>query len=550
MPFLIATVLILALRLPLHAQTTPVRTASADPGLIQAESLKTRLFALADDSMMGREAGTLGNWKATAYIAREFERFGLEPAGENGTFFQRVPLYRLAPSTNSTIVAEDAVLELGADFVPFGLSGTVDLDGVTTVYGGEATNQQGWISPELAAGHAVVMGYRGQRPINPLRFTTDPRFKDAVAVLVAELDLIPANFRERLLQGTTTTDSGGARSGPVAVLITGTAAEQLLGFPTGANPAGFAGMVIKGKLEARYTPTEYDARNVVGILRGSDPARNRQYVALTAHNDHTGMTRQPVDHDSLRAFNTVVRPLGADSPNRPPNNTESERIRTILDSLRRIHPPRPDSIFNGADDDGSGTVALLEIARSLARQPQRPRRSILFVSHTAEEKGLLGSRWYTDHPTVELDSIVAEIDEDMVGRGNATDLAKGGPGYLEVIGSRRVSREFGDILEQVNMNQRSPFEFDYEYDAPGHPLQYYCRADHYSYARYNIPSVAISRGEHMDYHQVTDEPSYIDYDALARVANLVRDAALHIANLDHRPVVDTPKRDPNAPCRQ
>lgn len=138
----------------------------------------------------------------------------------------------------------------------------------------------------------------------------------------------------------------------------------------------------------------------------------------------------------------------------------------------------------------------------------------------------------------------------MIGRGDPTDLPGGGPTYLEVIGARRLSNEFGDLLEAANAAQPVPFVFNYEYDAPGHPLQYYCRADHYNYARYGIPSVSLSRGEHHDYHQVTDEPQYIDYDNLARVARMVREAALRVGNADHRPALDRPKGDPKAPCVQ
>ena len=172
------------------------------------------------------------------------------------------------------------------------------------------------------------------------------------------------------------------------------------------------------------------------------------------------------------------------------------------------------------------------------------------MNHTGEESGLVGSAWFTDHPTVPIDSIVAEIDQDMVGRGTGEDLPEAGPTYLEVVGAKRVSKEFGEILEATNAAQPKPFVFNYTYDQPGHPLQYYCRADHYNYARYTIPAVAFSRGEHLDYHQVTDEPQYIDYDDMARVTRLVYDAALRIANLDHRPKVDIPKGDPHAPCRQ
>jgi hypothetical protein len=289
---------------------------------------------------------------------------------------------------------------------------------------------------------------------------------------------------------------------------------------------------------------------VVGIIRGSDPALSAEFVSISAHHDHVGFSGRPVDHDSVYATNRVLRPLGADSPPRAATAAESTRVAALRDSLRRAHPARPDSVFNGADDDGSGTVALVAIARSFKGSP-RPKRSILLISHAAEERGLLGSAWYSDHPTVTRDSIVGEIDADMIGRGNASDLPKGGPGYLELVGARRLSTEYGDLLEQVNRGERQPFTFNYEYDVPGHPLQYYCRADHYSYARYNIPSVSLSRGEHADYHQVTDEPQYIDFDALGRVATLVRDFAVAVANLDHRPVVDGVRQvDPHAPCRQ
>jgi Zn-dependent M28 family amino/carboxypeptidase len=139
---------------------------------------------------------------------------------------------------------------------------------------------------------------------------------------------------------------------------------------------------------------------------------------------------------------------------------------------------------------------------------------------------------------------------DMVGRGRADDVAGGGPGYLQLIGSRRLSTELGDLVETVAKGEHSPFHFDYQYDANGHPQQYYCRSDHYEYARYGIPIVFFSTGGHRDYHQVTDEPQYIDYEQLARVAKLVEDVAVRAANLDHRLRVDKAKPDPQGQCVQ
>ena len=187
----------------------------------------------------------------------------------------------------------------------------------------------------------------------------------------------------------------------------------------------------------------------------------------------------------------------------------------------------------------------------MSANPIKPKRSILFISHTAEEEGLYGSEWFTDHPTVPRDSLVAELDMDMVGRGSAADVEHGGPAYLELIGTRRLSAELGDVAEKVDATEAIPFKFNYAFDAPGDREQYYCRADHYSYARFGIPSINFSRGDHPDYHEVTDEPQYIDYDALARVAVYVRDLAVALANLDHRVAIDHAKQnDPHAGCVQ
>ena len=520
---------------------------------IRAEALRTRLFALAHDSMMGRQPGTAGNAKASEYVAAEFRRIGLTPMGEKGTFFQTLPFVRLMPDPASVLEVDGVGLSLGTDYLPSNLA-TAPRENASAavVYGGVINNPSTWILAEQAAGKVVVMGFdpalspRGLGGVG-----RDPRFKDAIILAAANLGQVPAGTVDQLRRGGVTLGpTGQAATGPLTMFLSASAAERLMGQSLSGLAPGMAGKRIRVKILAIAQPFEHPARNVIAIIPGTDPRLRGQYLSLTAHNDHVGTTSQVVDHDSIRAFNQVVRPMGADSPNRAATAEEQVRIKAILDSLRRLRPARADSIMNGADDDGTGTVALLEIARSLMAQRVKPRRSILFVSHTAEEMGLLGSRWFTDNPTVPRDSIVAEIDMDMIGRGNAADLPEGGQGYLEIIGARRLSKEFGDTLEAVNARQPKPFAFNYEYDQPGHPLQYYCRADHYSYARYGIPATALSRGEHLDYHQVTDEPQYIDYEALARVARLVRDAALAIGNMDHRPALNGPPPDPNAPCRQ
>ena len=523
---------------------------------ITPADLRRRLFLLADDSMGGREPGTIGNFKATEYIAAEFKRLGLKPAGEHGTYFQEVPFVREQTDPTRTLQTDGATFSAGTDFLPalwIASRAQPRLDAIA-VYGGNAADTLSWIDPGAARGRLVVLDVRPPKgaPREYVRTgvpARSARWQGAAAVAFAELDLIDPDRRRQVNEGQLVADVGSERQPPV-LLLTPDAAQSLFRAPLAELKPGTTGKPVRGGLGLARATTRYPARNVIAILPGSDPRLRGQYVSLSAHNDHVGMGRDPVDHDSLRAFNRVVRPAGADSPPRPATPEEAVRIRAILDSLSALRPARPDSIRNGADDDASGTVGLLELAESFARSADRPRRSLLFVSHTGEEYGLAGSAWYTDHPTVPRDSIVAEIDEDMIGRGDAADLPAGGTTYLEVIGARRLSNEFGDLLEAANAAQPVPFVFNYSYDAPGHPLQYYCRADHYNYARYGIPSVSLSRGEHLDYHQVTDEPQYIDYDALARVTRMVREAALRVGNADHRPALDRPKGDPKAPCVQ
>ena len=544
---------LLALVQPGQAQAPRPKSVPATRAAISADDLRHRLYLIADDSMMGRQPGEAGNYKTADYVASEFKRLGLEPAGENGSYFQTVPFVLMAADEGSYLETGGTRLTLGTDLLLLGAPVSKrSLEGVPVVYGGPASDPSRWIAGDAADGKIVVLsvppgpdGVRSTRGI----FVRDPRFNRAALIAIVAYDLLGPEQRAAILGGRLTINPNLNTTAAPTAFISDKAAAALLGADLSGLTPGATGGTVTGSVGFAPKQVAYAARNVVAVLRGSDPKLRNTYVALTAHNDHVGFDHAPVDHDSLRAYNRVVRPMGADSPIRPPTAEEAARISAIRDSLRAAHPPRLDSIRNGADDDGSGTVSIIEIAEALSSGP-RPRRSILFVNHTGEESGLVGSAWFTDHPTVPIDSIVAEIDQDMVGRGTAEDLPEAGPTYLEVIGAKRVSKEFGEILEATNAAQPKPFVFNYTYDQPGHPLQYYCRADHYNYARYTIPAVALSRGEHLDYHQVTDEAQYIDYDDMARVTRLVYDAALRIANLTHRPVIDIPKGDPHAPCRQ
>ena len=534
---------------------SPASSQAPKASAITPENLRIHLFIIADDSMGGRDPGSKGNYLTAEYVAAQWKKAGLVPAGENGTWYQAVPFVRERLDERGTLTAGSIVLKAGTDFVPASwIPGrSRNFPATPTVFGGDARDSTHWITADEARGKVVVLSIGSGNDRSYVRtfgLISQPRWSQATAVLVTELDLLDAEVRRDQLRGVLVVDTQQQGGLPPLFIVTPDAADRLFGASLGRLTPGRAGKDVVASASVRRDPTAHPARNVIGILPGSDPKLKGEYIALTAHNDHVGVQRVTVEHDSLRAHNAVVRPMGADSPERAETPDEAVKVRHIRDSLRAVRPARPDSIRNGADDDGSGTVSLIALAEALSRPGARPRRSVLFVSHTGEEYGLVGSKWFTDHPTVPLDSIVAEIDQDMIGRGSVIDVSGGGPTYLEVIGAMRLSREFGAQLEAANAAQSQPFVFNYAFDQPGHPLQYYCRADHYSYARYGIPAVALSRGEHLDYHQVTDEPQYIDYVNMSRVTQLVFDATILIGNADTRPALNGPKGDPNAPCRQ
>ena len=528
---------------------------------ITAADLMTRLYIFADDSMMGRETGTIGNVKATDYLAREARRMGLQPAGEDGTYFQTVPVETRALDSASTFTVDGAPLELGSDYLPVTRE-PLAAGFLPIIYGGVFGDSARRLAPERARGKLVVFDVRGGTSpfglIRSLRRGIDAG--GAAAVAVAGLDSLPSRSRGFLTRPRMVLNDGSANrsEGPPAFLVGRAAAARMLGGDLEGRSIGATGGTASIDLRFQDEAPPYPARNVVAVVPGSDPALRHEYVAIGAHNDHIGIA-EPLDHDSVRIFNDVVRPEGADDRGEEATPAQARTVDSLLALYRAGHPDRVDSISNGADDDGSGSVTALEIAERIQAMDPHPARSILFVWHTGEEKGLLGSRYFTDQPTVPRDSIVAQLNMDMVGRGGADDQAGrtkagtpfyGGPRFVSIVGSRRLSTELGDLIERVNREGGHDLAFDYSYDARGHPTNVYCRSDHYEYARYGIPVAFFTTGLHRDYHQVTDEPEYIDYEHMARVAKLIEDVAVHVANLEGRPAVDGESPDPGGRCRQ
>jgi Zn-dependent M28 family amino/carboxypeptidase len=211
-----------------------------------------------------------------------------------------------------------------------------------------------------------------------------------------------------------------------------------------------------------------------------------------------------------------------------------ESIHVNMDSIRRIYPKaRLDSVRNGADDDGSGSMGVLEIAEAIQAMKVKPKRSTLFVWHTGEESGLQGSAFFTQNPTVPIDSVVAQINIDMIGRGRAGDLPGGGPDYVGVVGSWFDSKDLGETVASVNKKMPKPLAFDYRYDDSLSWSGYnniYGRSDHFNYARQGVPIAFFFTGLHGDYHQLSDEPEFIDYPHYAKIANYLKDLTVEVGN--------------------
>lgn len=514
-------------------------------GPITVPDLMTRLYRIADDSMGGRPTGSEGHLKVTQYIADELRRLGLRPAGENGTYFQDIGMVRRGFSESSVLTVGGRAFTIGQHFVPMLARGgrARATMGGEVIVGGVHGDTTTWISAEQARGKVVVLRPSPRRLQLDQRFLAvgpTSRFADAAAVVVPVLDQLAAPARRQLTQPQLV--MGGAPTGPELppTLIASPSMTQAL----------LAAAGQRTELSLPYEVTPAPGRNVVAVLPGRDPALRGQYVALGAHTDHDPLVAVGVDHDSLRAFNLARNRVLRASGDRRASPQQLAEIRVNRDSLRSLRPARSDSIKNGADDDGSGTVVLLELAEQFATAAQKPRRSLLFVFHAAEEIGLLGADYYTENPTVPLDSVVAQLNMDMVGRGGADDIENGGPEYLQLVGSRRLSRELGDLVEAVNQKQSRPFRFNYDFDADGHPERIYCRSDHAMYARYGVPVTFFHTGLHHDYHQVTDEPQYIDYEKMARIATLIHDVTVELGDRAERPTLDGPKPNPTAACRQ
>ena len=478
-----------------------------------ADELKRDLMVFASDSFRGRETGTNDERRAAAFLVSRLTALGLTGGGDSG-FYQRVPLVHqaLGPETRFTVstpartstllpmIEVVPILDIGNDEPPPKANAEGPL-----VFAGYGVGNDFEKVP--IKGHVVVV-VNGAPPRTPPNERAALESESAITARLERLiPLHPAGIIILLTGASTDVASriskelsralelsgpspavlpDGERPIPMILIGRPSAGSPLLpsGWTGDGTPRVLRGRRFTGRVELRREAvTSY---NVIAIVPGTDPALHRTYVAFGAHYDHLGIL--PADHG--------------------------------------------DSVANGADDDGSGSVALLALARAFAAQRTPPRRSIVFVWHVGEEKGLLGSAYFTDHPTVPMDSIVAQINADMIGRNSPESLYVVGP----LAAPRGQSRILGEVVDSVNRALAHPFAFNREWDSPTHPEQIYYRSDHYNYARKGVPIVFFTSGLHADYHRVTDKPGKIDYDKLSHVDLLMFNLGTALANRDTRPV--------------
>jgi hypothetical protein len=521
--------------------------ASITPG-----DLKEWLTFLSSDELEGRAVFTEGLGIAAGYIQGYLQAWGVKPGGDHGGYLQTVRVRGVKATNRSTLtvrVGSETRTFKDGDGITFprnvGEKRTVTLDHVEfTGYGLDVPGHTDLRGKNVDGVAVVFLGPNGPKDLNQqtYRRVLMGRSRHVIDQLHAAATLGPSNAAAPQGRGAAPAAGRGTGAGPggrgvVADFTTTqrldtpippavTVGDAVFEFLFSKAPAQYDelkrraaagdplpsfrldGVTLTFNLDADYEVVRTQlTENVVGIVEGSDPQLKSTYVVIGAHYDHVGYADQELTEDGRR-------------PSAP----------------GRVAPGAADDrIWNGADDDGSGTVAVMALARAVA-QGVHPRRSIVFIWHAGEERGLYGSRYFADYPTVPIDKIVAQLNIDMIGRNRDDKKSEANTVYL--VGSDRISSELDQISRTANHALQPPLKLDYEMNDPSDPEQVYYRSDHYSYASKGIPIIFFTTGLHPDYHANTDEVSKIEFPKLARIAQLVYETALRVANLDHPPVRD------------
>jgi hypothetical protein len=479
--------------------------------------------------MEGRDTPSRGLDATAEFLKMMLSRWGFKPAGDNGTFFQKIAL------TREGIDPEKTTLEIGGqtykfaeDFyrvrgsgeasgaVVFGKDGWfvkakgidafsgVDVTGKIVVLSSPNFSQQTIIGRPAGVTQDDLKGTRGVDWADPITYAKQKGAAAVIVIAPPQIQGMWGNLRGFLGRGSmyvdklreTPADAGAALP---TFLVSEKVGNAILAGESGDRNATAAFETKKTAKLSAVTKTEnLMTQNVVAIWKGSDPVLKNEMVAIGAHYDHVGM-----------------------NPN----------------------APGPDKIWNGADDDGSGTVGVLGIAEALAKGKVRPKRSILFVWHCGEEKGLWGSEYFNKFPTVDIKQVIAQLNIDMIGRSKKADDTNpknkdlSGENAIYVIGSEMMSSALGSVVKGTNSEYLN-LTYDLRYDDPKDTNRFFFRSDHFNYAVNGIPIAFWFDGVHEDYHQPGDEPQKIDYNKMEKVARTIFLTMWELTDLKERPKVD------------
>ncbi|HMG13158.1 MAG TPA: hypothetical protein VK571_08285, partial [Gemmatimonadaceae bacterium] len=344
---------------------------------ITTADLKTRLYIFADDSMQGRLLATPGNVKGVEYIADEVKRMGLAPMGDNGTYFQAVNVVDRNYDVASKLVVGTTQFAPWTDFALRDQgSGARSLNGVQAIFGGTWGDSASLIAPSATAGKLVVLkvspaGITQNSGGGVNRAIVTRYFANAAGIAIVSLEAMPPLMIDAFQQPNQLLKEGVDPELPSFLYVNKRVAEALLGATIDSVKVGATGSAVTATPRFVETPVQYPARNVVAVIRGSDPKLRDEYVAIGAHNDHIGWSTRAVAHDSIYVVNHLFRTGGADD--RPPqlDAAQQAQVNALIADIRKKSngaSARSDSIYNGADDDGSGSVSALEIAQYFAAQ--------------------------------------------------------------------------------------------------------------------------------------------------------------------------------------
>ncbi len=496
---------------------------------IKAEDLKPLVYALASDSMQGRETGEEGQRIAAQFIADQFKAAGLPPKADKG-FFQKIMLQSdtwkdislkvgdqefrnktdyyvypaFCPDRPLTEIKEVMFVGFGIEDEKYNDYGKTDVAGKAVIfYNGE---------PLTTDGKSLITGsdFRSNWSLEWRKKVLLAKKKGATAVFI-----IDPEFEESLKKNRKGISAYGWKpvgsdantlanefipnvfiSTALAKALLGDKAEKVEKELDDLRKGGekFKPVKVKAKIELRLDKESksLEGSNVLAVIEGSDEKLKKEYVFVTAHYDHLGMSDSTV-------------------------------------------------IYYGADDNASGTSGVIEIARAFAeakKQGVGPKRTVVCMLVSGEEKGLLGSKYYTEFPIFPLDKTIVDINIDMIGRVDEKHATN--PDYIYVIGDDRISTQLHEISELVN-SEHTKLELDYKYNAKDDPNHYYERSDHFNFAEKGIPVVFYFNGVHPDYHRPTDTADKINFDALAKRAQLAFYVAWEAANSPERIMPNVPK---------